>query len=164
MSSTVLVSIISGLEGRVGSNPKIIKIYPDNLDATEEYILERSLPHGALPDQFFEDKLDSRNILMLLPPLKYEDGRNDLCSIGLVLDKDVIIANLQPIIKRLVKRLDEENLLTLEVFQESLPKIIDGLNKESKIKIGGMLFDVKSILTEEKIELKEKTRKARGMF
>ena len=105
MSSTVLVSIICGLEGRVGSNPKIIKIYPDNLDATEEYILEISLPHGALPDQFFEDKLDSRKILVYTFEIQ-KDGRNDLASIGLVLDKDVIIANLQPIIKRLVKRLN----------------------------------------------------------
>ena len=163
MSSTVLVSIISGLEGRIGSNPKIIIIYPDNLDATEEYILERSLPHGALPDQFFEDKLDSRKILVYTFEIQ-KDGRNDLASIGLVLDKDVIIANLQPIIKRLVKRLNSENLLTLEIIQESLPKIIEGLNKESKIKIGNMIFDVKSILNEEKIELKEKSRKARGMF
>ena len=163
MSSTVLVSIICGLEGRVGSNPKIIKIYPDNLDATEEYILERSLPHGALPDQFFEDKLDSRKILVYTFEIQ-KDGRNDLASIGLVLDKDVIIANLQPIIKRLVKRLNSENLLTLEIIQENLPKIIEGLNKESKIKIGNLIFDVKSILNEEKIELKEKSRKARGMF
>ena len=163
MSSTVLVSIISGLEGRVGSNPKIIKIYPDNLDVTEEYILERSLPHGALPDQFFEDKLDSRKILVYTFEIQ-KDGRNDLASIGLVLDKDVIIANLQPIIKRLVNRLNSENLLTLEIIQESLPKIIEGLNKESKIKIGNMIFDVKSILNEEKIELKEKSRKSRGMF
>ncbi len=163
MSSTVLVSIICGLEGRVGSNPKIIKIYPDNLDVTEEYILERSLPHGALPDQFFEDKLDSRKILVYTFEIE-KDGRNDLASIGLVLDKDVIIENLQPIIKRLVNRLNSENLLTYEIFQESLPKIIDGLNKESKIKIGNMIFDVKSILNEEKLELKEKSRKARGMF
>ena len=163
MSSTVLVSIICGLEGRVGSNPKIIKIYPDNLGVTEEFILERSLPHGALPDQFFEDKLDSRKILVYTFEIQ-KDGRNDLASIGLVLDKDVIIANLQPIIKRLVKRLNSENLLTLEIIQESLPKIIEGLNKESKIKIGNMIFDVKSILSEEKIELKEKSRKTRGMF
>ncbi len=163
MSSTVLVSIICGLEGRVGSNPKIIKIYPDNLDATEEYILEKSLPHGALPDQFFEDKLDSRKILVYTFEIQ-KDGRNDLASIGLVLDKDVIIENLQPIIKRLVNRLNSENLLTLEIIQESLPKIIEGLNKESKIKICNMIFDVKSILNEEKLELKEKSRKARGMF
>ena len=163
MSSTVLVSIISGLEGRVGSNPKIIKIYPDNLDVTEEFILEKSLPHGAMPDQFFEDKLDSRKILVYTFEIE-KDGRNDLASIGLVLDKDVIIENLQPIIKRLVNRLNSENLLTYEIFQESLPKIIDGLNKESKIKIGNMVFDVKSILNEEKLELKEKSRKARGMF
>lgn len=163
MSSTVLVSIISGLEGRVGSNPKIIKIYPDNLDVTEEFILEKSLPHGAMPDQFFEDKLDSRKILVYTFEIE-KDGRNDLASIGLVLDKDVIIENLQPIIKRLVNRLNSENLLTYEIFQESLPKIIDGLNKESKIKIGNMIFDVKSILNEEKLELKEKSRKARGMF
>ena len=51
-----------------------------------------------------------------------------------------------------------------EIIQDSLPKIIDGLNKESKIKIGNMIFDVKSILNEEKLELKEKSRKARGMF
>ena len=55
--STVLVSIVSGLEGQVGSNPKVISIYPNTLDIIEEKIIQKSLPQGATPDKFYEDNL-----------------------------------------------------------------------------------------------------------
>ena len=159
MSSTILVSIISGLEGRVGSNPKVLSIFPNTLDAKEETIIQKSLPHGATPNEFYEDTLGYSKILVYTFEIHQEDGRNDLCSIGFVLDKNVIAKNLRPIIIKLIVWLKLNNLLTYEVIQENLPKIIDGINNKSIIVIGNDVFNVNC-----NVELEERPRKAAGMF
>ena len=88
-----------------------------------------------------------------------EDGRNDLVSLGLVLDKDVIIENLKPIIVQLIEWLKSENFLTYEIIQENLPKIIDGINNKSVIVIKNQVFNVRC-----DAELEEKSRLVKGMF
>jgi len=157
--STVLVSIVSGLEGQVGSNPKVISIYPNTLDVIEEKIIQKSLPQGATPDKFYEDNLVGYKILVYTFEIPNEDSRNDLASIGLVLDKDVIIENLKPIIVQLIEWLKSENFLTYEIIQEHLPKIIDGINNKSIIVIKNQVFNVRC-----DAELEEKSRKVKGMF
>ena len=157
--STVLVSIVSGLEGRVGSNPKILSIFPNTLDASEETIIQKSLPQGANPDEFYEDTLGSNKILVYTFEIPNEEGRNDLASIGLVLDDNIIIKNLEPIIKNLIDWLKSNNLLTYEIIQENLPKIIDGINNKSIIVINNTVFNVNC-----DVELEERPRKAAGMF
>ena len=157
--STVLVSIVSGLEGQVGSNPKVLSIYPNTLDVIEEKIIQKSLPQGATPDKFYEDNLVGYKILVYAFEIPNEDGRNDLVSLGLVLDKDVIIENLKPIIVQLIEWLKSENFLTYEIIQENLPKIIDGINNKSIIVIKNQVFNVRC-----DAELEEKSRKVKGMF
>ncbi len=157
--STVLVSIMSGLEGRVGSNPKVLSIFPNTLDVSEETIIQKSLPNGATPDKFYEDTIGSNKILVYTFEIPNEETRNDLASIGLVLDKDVIIENLRPIIVQLIDWLRAENFLTYEIIQEHLPKIIDGINNKSIIVIKNQVFNVRC-----DAELEEKSRKVKGMF
>lgn len=157
--STILVSIVSGLEGRVGSNPKILSIFPNTLEASEETIIQKSLPHGATPDKFYEDTIGSNKILVYIFEIQNEDSRNDLASIGLVLDKDVIIENLKPIIVQLIEWLKSENYLTYEIIQENLPKIIEGINNKSIIVIKNQVFNVRC-----DAELEKKSRKVKGMF
>ncbi len=159
MSSTVLVSIISGLEGRVGSNPKVLSIFPNTLDAKEETIIQKSLPHGATPNEFYEDILGSNKILVYTFEIPNAECRNDLASIGFVLDKNIIAENLRPIIIQLIKWLKLNNLLTYEVIQENLPKIIEGINNKSIIVIGNNVFKIGC-----DVELEERPRKAAGMF
>ena len=62
--STVLVSIVSNLEGMVGSNPKVLSIYPNTLEASEETIIQKSFPHGATPDKFYEDTKGSNKFFI----------------------------------------------------------------------------------------------------
>lgn len=157
--STVLVSIVSGLQGHVDSNPKVLSIYPNTLVASEETIIQKSLPHGAVPDKFYEDNIGSNKILVYTFEIPNAERRNDLASIGLVLDKDVIIENLKPIIMQMMQWLKSNNFLTYEIIQENLPKIIDGINNKSIIVIGNNVFNVSC-----SVELEERPRKAAGMF
>jgi len=157
--STVLVSIMSGLEGRVGSNPKVLSIFPNTLNVSEETIIQKSLPNGAIPDNFYKDTIGSNQILVYTFEIPNEDSRNDLASIGLVLDKDVIIENLRPIIVQLIDWLKSENFLTYEIIQEHLPKIIEGINNKSIIVIKNQVFNVRC-----DAELEEKSRLVKGIF
>ena len=159
MSSTVLVSIISGLEGRIGSNPKVLSIFPDTLDSKNETIIQKSLPHGAAPDEFYEDTLGSNKILAYTFEIPNAECRNDLVSIGFVLDKNIIVENLRPIIKHMIRWMKLNNLLTYEVIQENLPKIIDGINNKSIIVIGNNVFNVSC-----DTELEERPRLTKGIF
>ncbi|MHA1673146.1 MAG: hypothetical protein ACTSYI_05915 [Promethearchaeota archaeon] len=163
MSSVVSCSMVSGLEGHTGSNPMVLKVHPPVQDFTEETIISKVLPHGAKPYNFYTDTMDSRKILVYTFEI-HQDGRNDLGSIGFVVGKDTIIDNLKIIIQALVKDMEDNQLLNFTNLQAYLPKIIEGLNKQSKIKIEKMRFDVASVLRNYKIELRHSSRKARGMF
>jgi len=163
MSSIVSISMVSGLEGCVGSNPMLLKIYPPTQDYTEEAIIAKALPHGAQPYQFYMDTMDSRKLLIYTFEIAQE-GRNDLGSIGFVVGKDTIIENLQTLIKDLVEDMQANGLLTFAILQEYLPQIIEGLNKQSKIKFGKVKFDVASALKKQNIALQLDSRKVRGMF
>ena len=157
--STILVSIVSGLQGQVGSNPKVLSVYPNTLNANDETIIQKSLPHGATPDKFYEDTLGSNKILVYTFEIPNVECRNDLASIGLVLDKDVIIENLKKVILQMIGWLKFNNLLTYEIIQDNLPKIIDGINNKSIIGINNKVFNVGC-----NVELEERPRKAAGMF
>ena len=157
--STVLVSIVSGLEGRVGSNPKVLSIYPNTLEVSEKTIISKSLPNGATPDKFYEDSIGSSIILVYTFEIPNAEIRNDLVSIGFVLDKDVIIENLKKVITQMIGWLKYNNLLTYEIIQDNLPKIIDGINNKSIIAIGNKVFNIGC-----SVELEKRPRKAAGMF
>ena len=60
--------------------------------------------------------------------------------------------------------MQENGLLTFTILQEYLPQIIEGLNKQSKIKFGKVKFDVASALKKQNIALQLDSRKVRGMF
>jgi hypothetical protein len=163
MSSVVSTLMVSGLEGCVGSNPMLLKIYPPTQDYTEEAIIAKALPHGAQPYQFYMDTMDSRKLLIYTFEIRQE-GRNDLGSIGLVVGKDTIMKNLQTLIKELVNDMQTNGVLTFDILQEYLPQIIDGLNNQCKIKFGKVKFDVASMLKKQNIALQLDSRKVRGMF
>jgi hypothetical protein len=48
----------------MGSNPKVLSIFPNTLDASEETIIQKSLPHGATLDKFYEDTIGSNKIFI----------------------------------------------------------------------------------------------------
>jgi len=159
VSSTVLASIISGLEGRVGSNPKILSIFPNTLDVSEELIIQKLLPLGATPNEIYEDTLGSNKILVYTFEIPNNENRNDLASIGFVVEQNVIIKNLQSVIAKLIKWLESNDLLKIEIIQENLPNILDGINNKSKIIINDIVFDLCC-----DVDLEEHPRLSPGIF
>jgi hypothetical protein len=163
------VSIISSLEGHVGSNPEIIQVYPESsLKGSKSEILKKSLPTGAIPKTFYEDKIHGERIIVYTFEVN-QSGRNDLASIGFTLDKYAIVEDIKKVIIEIIDVLTEKNILTFEILKTNLPKIMESLNKMTKfeITINGEVIetlDIQHIVKTKKLELKSKERVRRGII
>ena len=162
MTECVTVSIVSSLGGFKNSNPQIIQIHPNTALTNSNETLEKCLPNGSIPGQFYENELEKNKILVYVFEIERDDERNDLTSIGFSMDKNAVVDSLKEVIRELISRMKKHNILNLEILSTELPKILVGLQKESKIKIGSMIFDIKNFLKTNKIVLKNKERKVRG--
>jgi len=159
MSNSVLNCIVSGLPGEINTNPKIYRIYPDKLKVAKDKILEKSMPIGCRPGEFFEDSLDHKKILIYVFEIERENERNSVASIGFTVDKHTIITDLKEIVMELIKRMKETGILSFEILEHYLDKITVGLQKESKIKIGNMIFDVGYFISSKKMKLQKENRR-----
>ncbi len=164
---SVLVSIVSSLGGYEGSNPKLEKLYPVDGWAGENEIIQKSLPYGATPDTFFQEKLNGKNILVYTFEIQVEGKRNDLVSIGFALGKDAIVEDLKIVIKFLIRFLEEKKALKIDILKNNLPEIMISFNKhvavEIKIQDGRIIkFNLPKLLKLKKIKLKKSARKVKG--
>ena len=169
MSNLLTVSIISSLEGHVGSNPEIIQVYPESsLKGSRSEILKKSLPTGAVPKTFYENKIHGEKIIVYTFEVK-QFGRNDLASIGFTLDKYALVEDIKKVIIEIIDVLNEKNILTFEVLKTNLPKIMKALNKMTKLEItvnGEVIetLDIQHIMKIKKLKLKSKNRVRRGII
>lgn len=162
MTESVAVSIISELPGYVNSNPKIVRIHPDKLKVSHDELLMKSLPNGAEPGHFYQDNLGRHKIISYVFDINSDEHRADLVSIGFTIEKNAVIKGLQYVLGKLIEAMKNHGVLNVEMLDEHLPVILDGLQKESRIKIGKMVFDVKAVLKQSNTTIKKKKRKRRG--
>jgi hypothetical protein len=169
VSDLITVSIISSLEGYTGSNPEIVQVYPESsLKSSNTEILEKSLPTGAIPKTFYENKLHHEKILVYTFEVN-QAGRNDLASIGFTLDKYAIVDDLKKVVSEIIDVLNKNDKLTFKVLKTNLPKIMESLNTFSPLEITeeGVIIetlDIKNIMKTKKLELKSKERVRRGII
>jgi len=163
MSNCVEISIISSLEGKRGSNPKVESIFPRNKTFKDD-LLKVSLPFGASPGEFFINEIEKSKIISYIFEIEREGDRNDLASISFSLISTTITKNLKQVIQELINHLKTHNLLNIETFNQNLSKIVEGLNKESKIKIEKMVFDVGYFIKDKKLKLKLNRKKRGGLL
>jgi len=161
MSNCVINTIFSGLSGEINTNPKIYRVYPDKLKAGPEELLEKFMPLGCRPGEFFVSELNNKKILVYVFEIEHEDGRNSIASIGFTLDVRTIIPELKEIVVELIERMRESGILNFGVLELYLDKITEGLQKESKKKIGPMIFDVGFFILSKKMKLQKVNRRAR---
>jgi hypothetical protein len=153
--------ILSTLPGFDGSNPEIVNALQLEVPTNKDEILEKVLPNGAQPGQFFVNFYQKMKILSYVFEIHQADSRNDLTSVSFALSKKTNIDNLKTVLQEIFKRLEENNLLSLEIVHKNLDNIMEALNKESKLKIGTFVFDVSYFLKANKVKLDE-NRRIRG--
>lgn len=169
MSTLVTVAIISSLEGMVGSNPKLERVFPEESYKPEKRdgLLAKSLPFGCSPGKFFEDKYDGDRVLVYIFEAKVQGVRSNLVSLGFTLGKTAIVDELKVVIGEMMKLLDAHNLQTIPFLTENLPKIQKALNRQIKTNFKDqdgkkIEFNLPGILKEYNLRLKKEDRKVRG--
>lgn len=162
MSALATLSMLSSLEGRIGSNPKLIRYYPELPNVNTNKLLSKSLPIGAESGHFYEDSLEGEPILTYIFEVENENSRADLISLSFAIDKDTIVDDLKVIIHALILGLQIQKLLSYQIIADYLPQILEGLNNQSKITIGTYTFDLPSIIHAKHMQLRVQNRKIKG--
>ena len=163
-------SMISGLEGKVGSNPRVVRIYPEDIEFTQDELITKSLPEGCKPGDLIVDEIKGRKIFVIVFEIEKATDRNDLASLSFLLEKDVVEKDFEILTSELIDFLKKRDLLYINYLEEQLPAILSGFNETKKIKFKNLEtnedyeFDVSTIIKEKKLKLKTKARKTRGGF
>lgn len=163
-------SMISGLEGKVGSNPRVVRIYPEDIEFTQDELITKSLPEGCKPGDLIVDEIKGRKIFVIVFEIEKATDRNDLASLSFLLEKDVVEKDFEILTSELIDFLKKRDLLYINYLEEQLPAILSGFNETKKIKFKNLEtnedyeFDVPTIIKKKKLQLKTKARKTRGGF
>lgn len=162
MSQLCVLSMLAGLEGKIGSNPSLLRCYPQSIHYTYEQLLKLSLPFGAEPDKTYIFENGQESIISYIFEIPHEDSRPDLYSLAFIVEPDTLLDTFELIIKELIFRLKLNNLLNLEYLQENLPNIMTAINKQSKIKIANTYFDVGFFIEKQQLKTKKNKRIEQG--
>ena len=118
-------------------------------------LLNKLLPFGTVPGDVHTFRYKDHTYLSCVFEINQQDERNDLVALSFALDRRAIIKNFEIVMQELITRLKESNLLSLDLLKSNLTAITEAINKESKIKIGNMIFDVAFFLKKKKMKLSE---------
>ncbi|NMC05532.1 MAG: hypothetical protein GYA24_09980 [Candidatus Lokiarchaeota archaeon] len=132
----VIAAYISRLPGHPGSHLEVTLGYPENVSMDKGEVLKITLPMGAGIDDYFEETLGGESVLVYTFHIPNEPGvRADLASIGLVYQKPTNKYMLKDVVGALFKFLHENDLVSVDILKENLPKIVDAINSEVKLTI-----------------------------
>lgn len=154
-----LAIVLACLEGRIGSNPKIVRVYP-SIKGKLDDIIPIFLPYGAKPDMYYEGIYENQRYFTLIYEIAQKDSRSDLVSFSIVNSRNQ--ENNKLIIKELISKLKMENLFSLEVLSDSLPAILEGVQNESTIKFERLIFDIQKFLELNNLKSTKNVRKVKG--
>ena len=118
---------------------ELVKSYPDVLSKEElNKIVFQSIPFGAQDGDFATRTIDNFVIcgyIFRIPEI--DDKRANIATLTVIYDS----MEFQPLFVKnvfsyIVRKLEESNLLSIEIIEDILPKIFDGLAVENfKIKV-----------------------------
>lgn len=167
MQSLIYNSLVSELKGTVGSNPEIVKIYPEEdqsfQNLSKDEILSVCFPEGAISGEFHLQKINKLDVLIYTFSIDNENGRNHIGSIGFTISKEVIVEDFKNIIILIFDYLKMNLILSFEVLLSSLESISNGINNLSEIEFTPIhVFNIKNALVEQQMNLKKPTNLKRG--
>ncbi|MEX2682107.1 MAG: hypothetical protein Q6373_010935 [Candidatus Sigynarchaeota archaeon] len=154
----VSAAYLSRLPGHPGSRLEVTLCYPENVPVDKDEVLKITLPMGAGIDDYFENRLGGENILVYTFHIPNELGtRPDLASIGLVHQKPTNKHVLKDVVGELFRFLHENQLVSVDMLKEHLPRIVDAINAEKKLTIHAgknkHVFDIPAFIAKRNEEI-----------
>ena len=157
-------SVICKLGGYVNSNPEIISSYPSLDQSLEAEILSKCFPLGSKYGEFIVEKYRKYSVLSYVFRINQIAKRDDLFSLSVLLNKRDKTEIYMPVLKSLIDKLDENNILTQDILTEYQKVIFEGINQEQDIDIENVLIDFSNIFKEIKSKILKQKPELKGSF
>jgi len=157
-------SVICKLGGFVNSNPELISSYPSLDQSLEAEILSKCFPIGSKYGEFIVDKYRKYSVLSYIFKIFQSADRDDLFSLSVLLSKKDKTEIYMPVLKSLIDKLEENNMLTQDILTEYQQVIFEGINQEKDVDIENVLIDFSNIFKEIKSKILKQKPKLKGSF
>ena len=159
-------TIICKLGGQPNSSPEVIKSYPylDPSSGQSKKLLLACLPMGTKIDTFSVGYHNKHNVISYAFKIMHSDDRGDLFTLSILLKKRLDAEIYKPILKIIIDKMREEQILTEAVLIKYTETIHLGINKEKNIKIGEYQVELSPIFEEIRIKLAKPKPELKGSF
>ncbi len=138
-------TIICKLGGNVGSDTKILSLYPELEIPSKETskLISKCFPIGSKVGHSIINKYEKRIILSYIFKIKKEDKRDDLLSFSIIMDRKLKSEIYKQIFWKAINFLKDNHQLTEEWLVENHKSIYEKIKFEfdkQKVKIKGSFF------------------------
>lgn len=152
--------VICGLKGSVNSNPEILSSFPQLQIGVSEFpeLLTKCLPFGSKMGSFIINNYKKQIVVSYTFKITQSNGRDDLASISLLLDKKQDPELFEPILKDIIELIENNNLLTDEFLTNNLEAIFHGIESEEAILLGDLELNLEKYFKSRKEKRKPKLK------
>ena len=159
-------TIICKLGGKPNSSPEIINAYPhlDPSSAQSKRLLSACLPMGTKIGNFSFSKYNKHDVISYAFKITQLEDRGDLFTLSILLKKRLDAEIYKPIIKSIIDKMNEEQILSEGVLLRYTETIHLGINEEKIIEMGNIHIDLSSIFEEIKKKLTKPKPELKGSF
>ncbi|MFO7794572.1 MAG: hypothetical protein ACQERB_16545 [Promethearchaeati archaeon] len=155
MTMVLQKSIICKLGGHINSNPELLASYPplEETEINSKQLIFNCLPTGCKSGDIITKRYENDNLISYIFSIEKQEGRDDLFSFSILLDKSVNTEIYPAIIEQFVQVLKTYELLKERILVNYQNIIYEGFNEEKDIEMEGNI-----------IELSQSFKKARNKF
>jgi hypothetical protein len=161
-------SIICKLGGYVDSNPELLISYPPIDDTIEEEnqkeIITLCLPFGCKAGDIIEKKYNKNTLLSFVFSIEKTGERDDLFSFSILLNKKQEIELYKSVIQQFIDNLEENGLLSEDIFKNNQELIYYSFNEETDLEIEGISIPLSEFFEKKREELKNSELDVKGSF
>ena len=157
--------VLCELKGSVNSNPQILKSYPNKTnDKKSKELVLKFLPFESKKGDLIINKYQKNTILSYIFTIEHEERRNDLLSISITLTKEQNKETFKQVLKVLIEKMKNYNVLSEEILVSQLSNIYEGIYEEKDINIKGIELNLSNIIFEARSKYEEQKPNVRGSF
>ncbi|MHA1803117.1 MAG: hypothetical protein ACTSU4_01125 [Promethearchaeota archaeon] len=159
-------AILCKLGGYVNANPEIVSSFPPLEESEKDYqeLLQKCFPIGSKPGTFAINKYKKDNLLSFIFKIKKEDGRDDLLSFSILIDKKLEAEYYKPIVEEIITSLNNAGILNEDTLIKYHQEIYESINQEKDLKIESLSIPLSKLFKTINAKIKKEKPQLKGSF
>jgi len=166
MTMVLQQSIICKLGGHVNSNPELLISFPplEETEINSKQLIFNCLPTGCKSGDIIKKRYEDENLISCIFSIEKMNGRDDLFSFSILLDKRVNTEIYSAIIEEFIQILKINVLLTEKILINYQNVIYEGFNEEKDVEIEGINIELSKFFEKTRNKLKKEKPDLKGHF